>query len=233
MMLRFHTQTAGSSLTAQQPEVNVVRTTIQALAAVLGGTQSLHTNAMDEALGLPTEEAARVALRTQQVIAYESGVADTVDPFAGSYVIEYLTGEIERRAGEYIARIDGMGGMLAAIEAGFVQREIELAAYEYQKRVEAGDDIVVGVNRFHSNEEHSIPTMRIDPAIERAQIERVRRVRAERNQEHANRALAEVENVARVGTNLMPAIITAVEAHATLGEIADRMRLVFGEYTEN
>jgi methylmalonyl-CoA mutase N-terminal domain/subunit len=233
MMMRFHTQTAGSSLTAQQPEVNVVRTTIQALAAVLGGTQSLHTNAMDEALGLPTESAARVALRTQQVIGYESGVADSADPLAGSYLVEYLTDEIERRAEEYIGRIDSMGGMLSAIEAGFVQREIEFAAYEYQKRVEAGDEIVVGVNRFHVNEESAIPTMKIDPAVERAQVERVRRVRAERNQEQARSSLDGVEQAARAGTNLMPFIISAVEAHATLGEIADRMRLVFGEFTEN
>jgi methylmalonyl-CoA mutase, N-terminal domain len=233
MMMRFHTQTAGSTLTAQQPEVNVVRTTIQALAAVLGGTQSLHTNAMDEALGLPTENAARVALRTQQVIGYESGIADTADPLAGSYLVEYLTGEIERRAEEYIGRIDGMGGMLSAIESGFVQREIELAAYEYQKRVEAGEEIVVGVNRFQVGEERAIPTMKIDTAIEQAQIERVRRVRAERNQEQAMRALSTVEDAARLGTNLMPAIISAVEAHATLGEIADRMRAVFGEFAQN
>ena len=232
MMMRFHTQTAGSSLTAQQPEVNVARTTIQALAAVLGGTQSLHTNAMDEALGLPTESAARVALRTQQVIGYESGVADTADPLAGSYMIEYLTSEIEQKAESYIARIDSMGGMLPAIESGFVQREIEGAAYDYQKRVEAGDEIVVGVNRFQIAEETSIPTLKIDPAIERAQVERVRRVRNERNQVDARRTLDGVENAARQETNLMPAIISAVEAHVTLGEIADRMRLVFGEYTE-
>ncbi|MEP7273089.1 MAG: methylmalonyl-CoA mutase family protein, partial [Acidobacteriota bacterium] len=164
IMMRFHTQTAGSSLTAQQPEVNIVRTTIQALAAVLGGTQSLHTNAMDEALGLPTENAARIAIRTQQVIGFESGVADSADPFAGSYLLEHLTNEIERRATEYISRIDDMGGMLEAIEAGFVQREIELAAYEYQKRVETGEEVVVGVNRFQVNDEASIPTMKIDPA---------------------------------------------------------------------
>ncbi|MFN0086282.1 MAG: methylmalonyl-CoA mutase [Blastocatellia bacterium] len=232
MMLRFHTQTAGSTLTAQQPEVNIVRTTIQALAAVLGGTQSLHTNAMDEALGLPTEDAARIALRTQQVIACESGVADTADPFAGSYAIEYLTGEVERRAEEYIDKIDAMGGMLAAIEAGYVQREIERAAYDYQKAVEARQEIVVGVNRFQITEASSIPTLRIDPGYEQAQIERVRGVRAARNAPAALSALDQVERAARSGENLMPRIIAAVEAYATLGEIADRMRAVFGEYTD-
>lgn len=232
-MLRFHTQTAGSTLTAQQPEVNIIRTTIQALAAVFGGTQSLHTNAMDEALSLPTEEAARLALRTQQVIAYESGVPDTVDPFAGSYVIEYLTHEIEQRAEQYIKKIDDLGGMLAAIEAGYVQREVERAAYEYQKAVQAGDEIVIGVNRFQIAEERSIPMLRLDPTIERAQIDRVCRVRAERNQEAARKALARVEEAARTGENLMPSIIAAVEAYATLGEIADQMRAVFGEYRES
>jgi len=232
MMLRFHTQTAGSTLTAQQPEVNVVRTTIQALAAVMGGTQSLHTNAMDEALSLPTEDAARIALRTQQVIAYESGVADTADPFAGSYAVEYLTNEIERRAAEYIAKIDEMGGMLAAIEEGYVQREIERAAYDYQRAVEAQEEIVVGVNRFQIKEETTIPTLKIDPAFERAQVERVRKVRAERNTAAATAALDEVEQAARSGENLMPRIIAAVEDYATLGEVADRMRAVFGEYTD-
>ncbi len=232
MMLRFHTQTAGSTLTAQQPEVNVIRTTIQALAAVMGGTQSLHTNAMDEALSLPTEDAARIALRTQQVIAYESGVADTADPFAGSYAVEYLTNEIERRAGEYIAKIDDLGGMLAAIEAGYVQREIERAAYDYQKGVEAGEEIVVGVNRFQIREETSIPTLKIDPAYEQAQVARLQKVRAERNADAARAALDRVEQAARSDANLMPEIIAAVEAYATLGEIADRMRAAFGEYED-
>ncbi|MDX2031883.1 MAG: methylmalonyl-CoA mutase family protein [Blastocatellia bacterium] len=232
MMLRFHTQTAGSTLTAQQPEVNIIRTTIQALAAVLGGTQSLHTNAMDEALSLPTEDAARIALRTQQVIAYESGVADTVDPFAGSYAIEALTDEVERRAEEYIHKIDEMGGMLAAIDAGYVQREIERAAYDYQKAVEARQEIVVGVNRFQIREASSIPTLKIDPAFEQAQVERVQAVRAGRNAAAARAALDQVEAAARSGENLMPRIIAAVEAYATLGEIADRMRAVFGEYTD-
>jgi methylmalonyl-CoA mutase, N-terminal domain len=232
MMLRFHTQTAGSTLTAQQPEVNVIRTTIQALAAVLGGTQSLHTNAMDEALSLPTEDAARIALRTQQVIAYESGVADSVDPLAGSYLVEYLTNEIERRAAEYIGKIDEMGGMLSAIEAGYVQREIERAAYDYQKSVETQEEIVVGVNRFQIDEESTIPILKIDPEFERKQVERVREVRANRDAAAAQAALADVERAARSGENLMPRIIAAVEAYATLGEIADRMRLVFGEYQE-
>jgi methylmalonyl-CoA mutase N-terminal domain/subunit len=232
MMLRFHTQTAGSTLTAQQPEVNVIRTTIQALAAVLGGAQSLHTNAMDEALGLPTEDAARIALRTQQVIACESGVADTADALAGSYAVEYLTNEIERRAGEYIEKIDTMGGMLAAIEAGFPQREIERAAYDFQKAVEAGEEIVVGVNRFQVKEEATIPTFKIDPAFELAQVERLRKTRAERNVEAAKAALAEVERAARSDENLMPRIIAAVEAYATLGEVADAMRRVFGEYSD-
>jgi methylmalonyl-CoA mutase N-terminal domain/subunit len=231
-MLRFHTQTAGSTLTAQQPEVNIVRTTIQALAAVLGGTQSLHTNAMDEALSLPTEDAARIALRTQQVIAYESGVADTADPLAGSYAIEYLTNEIEQHAFEYIRKIDEMGGMLSAIEAGYVQREIERAAYDFQKAVEAQEEIVVGVNRFQIKEDTPIPTLKIDPAFERAQIERVRKVRAERNGEAATAALEAIAQAASSGNNLMPPIIAAVEAYATLGEIADKMRAVFGEYAE-
>ncbi|HZN10303.1 MAG TPA: methylmalonyl-CoA mutase family protein [Blastocatellia bacterium] len=233
MMLRFHTQTAGSTLTAQQPEVNVIRTTIQALAAVLGGTQSLHTNSRDEALGLPTEEAARVALRTQQVIAHESGVADTADPLAGSYAVEYLTSEIERRAGDYLAKIDDLGGMLAAIESGYVQREIEAAAYDYQKAVEAGREVVVGVNQFQVAEEVPIPILKIDPAGERAQVERVRAVRAGRSAGEWRAALDGVERTARGGENLMPPILRAVEAYATLGEISDRLRAVFGEYTES
>jgi methylmalonyl-CoA mutase, N-terminal domain len=232
-MLRFHTQTAGSTLTAQQPEVNVIRTTIQALAAVLGGTQSLHTNGRDEALSLPTEDAARIALRTQQVIAHESGVADIVDALGGSYAIEYLTNEIEQRAAAYITKIDEMGGMLAAIEAHYVQREIERAAYDYQKAVEAQTEIVVGVNKFQVAEDTPIPTLKIDPATEEAQRLRVQQVRAERNSEAAMKALAEVENAARSGENLMPRIITAVESYATLGEIADAMRRVFGEYQDS
>ena len=232
MMLRFHTQTAGSTLTAQQPEVNIIRTTIQALAAVMGGTQSLHTNALDEALSLPTEDAARIALRTQQVIAYESGVAATADPLAGSYLVEVLTNEIESRAADYIRKIDDLGGMLPAIETGYVQREIERAAYDYQRAVESQEEIVVGVNKFQINEDRAIPTLKIDPAFEQNQIERVRRVRAERDVTSAARALDEVEKAAGSDQNLMPLIIAAVEAYATLGEIVERMKRVFGEYRE-
>jgi methylmalonyl-CoA mutase, N-terminal domain len=231
LMLRFHAQTAGSSLTAQQPEVNIVRTTIQALAAVLGGAQSLHTNSMDEALGLPTEHAARIALRTQQVIGYESGVADTADPLGGAYSIEHLTEEIERLASDYIQKIDDIGGMLRAIEKGFVQREVEHAAYEYQRRVESGDQTVVGVNRFTSDEAASVPVLRIDPELERQQIERLNRVRARRDERAACEALDQVEQAAHTDENLMPHIVQAVEAYATLGEISDRLRSVFGEYT--
>jgi methylmalonyl-CoA mutase N-terminal domain/subunit len=230
-MLRFHAQTAGSSLTAQQPEVNVVRTTIQALAAVLGGAQSLHTNSMDEALGLPTEHAARIALRTQQVIGYESGVADTADPLGGAYSIEHLTNEIERLAVEYIRKIDEIGGMLRAIEKGYVQREIEHAAYEYQRAVESGEQTVVGMNRFISDEQTSVPVLRIDPELERQQIERLESVRVRRNKREVSEALAEVERAAGTDENLMPHIVLAVEAYATLGEISDRMRAIFGEYT--
>jgi methylmalonyl-CoA mutase N-terminal domain/subunit len=229
--LRFHAQTAGSTLTAQQPEVNIIRTTIQALAAVLGGAQSLHTNSMDEALGLPTEHAARIALRTQQVIGYESGVADTADALAGSYSIEYLTNEIERLAMEYIQKIDDFGGMLRAIEMGFVQREIEQASYNYQLAVEADEQIVVGVNRFTMEEETNVPVLRIDEKLEREQVERVQAMRGRRDAKAAEEALSNVETAARMDENLMPRIITAVEAYATLGEISDRLRNVFGEYT--
>jgi methylmalonyl-CoA mutase N-terminal domain/subunit len=229
--LRFHAQTAGSSLTAQQPEVNIVRTAIQALAAVLGGAQSLHTNSMDEALGLPTEEAARIALRTQQVIGYESGVADTADPLGGSFAVEHLTNEIERIASDYIRRIDEIGGMLRAIEIGYVQGEIEKAAYDYQRAVESGEQVVVGVNRFTIEEATSVPLFRLDDELERKQAERVRRVREQRDNHAAIDALDKVEAAARGDENLMPHIIQAVESYATLGEISDRLRKVFGEYT--
>jgi methylmalonyl-CoA mutase N-terminal domain/subunit len=231
MMLRFHTQTAGSTLTAQQPDVNVVRTTIQALAAVLGGTQSLHTNSLDEALGLPTESAARIALRTQQVIAHESGVADTVDPLGGSYAIEELTTELERIATDYIEKIDAMGGMLRAIETGYVQNEIQDAAYAYQRAVEAGDSVVVGVNRFQGEEE-TIPVLRIDDQIERDQVERVRAVRAARDATAAETALGALERAATSSENLIPHILTAVEARVTVGEISNTLREVWGEYRE-
>jgi methylmalonyl-CoA mutase, N-terminal domain len=232
LMLRFHTQTAGSTLTAQQPEVNVVRTTIQALAAVLGGTQSLHTNAMDEALALPTEEAARVALRTQQVIAHESGVADTADPLAGAYAVEHLTSEIERRAADYIRKIDALGGMLHAIEIGYVQREIQEAAYQYQRAVETGESVVVGVNRFRLEEEAPVRTLRIDPAVERAQIERLRALRRRRDNQQTEVSLTLLEDAARGADNLLPRILACVEAHATVGEISHRLRRVWGEYRE-
>jgi len=232
LMLRFHTQTAGSSLTAQQPEVNVVRTTIQALAAVLGGTQSLHTNSMDEALALPTEAAARLALRTQQVIAHESGVADTADPLAGSYAIEELTTEIESRAEEYLKKIDAMGGTLRAIETGYIQREIQEAAYRYQRAVESQDAIVVGVNKFQVDEEEPVSTLRIDPALESAQIERVRALRARRNQDRCERSLASLDEAARSEANLLPGILECVESYATVGEISNRLRKVWGEYKE-
>jgi methylmalonyl-CoA mutase, N-terminal domain len=233
LMLRFHTQTAGSTLTAQQPEVNVVRTTIQALAAVLGGTQSLHTNASDEALALPTEAAARVALRTQQVIAHESGVADTVDPFAGSYAVEHLTDELYARASDYIKKIDALGGMLRAIELGYVQREIQEAAYNYQRAVETGDATVVGVNRFQIEEEAMPALLRVEPAIEQAQVERLRALRARRDAEAVESTLGALEAGARTTTeNLIPLLLAAVEAYATVGEISHRLRRVWGEYRE-
>ncbi len=233
MMLRFHTQTAGSTLTAQQPEVNVARTTIQALAAVLGGTQSLHTNSMDEALSLPTEHAARIALRTQQVIAHESGVADTVDPLAGSYAIEELTTRLEAAALDYIEKIDALGGMLRAIETGYVQNEIQEAAYQYQRAVEREDAIVVGVNRFQTDEELPIPILRVDERIEREQVERLRAVRAKRNAADAENALVRIEHAASGTENLVPHILTAVEAHVTVGEISNRLRQVWGEFRES
>ncbi|MBA2620264.1 MAG: methylmalonyl-CoA mutase, partial [Acidobacteria bacterium] len=231
-MLRFHTQTAGSTLTAQQPEVNVVRTTIQALAAVLGGTQSLHTNSMDEALSLPTETAARIALRTQQVIANESGVADTVDALAGSYAIEELTNELERKAVEYIEKIDAMGGMLKAIESGYPQREIQEAAYAYQKAVETNDAIVVGVNKFQIEENETIPILKVNEQIERAQIERLRAVRERRDKNKAENALNNLENAARGTENLLPRILECVENYVTVGEISNKLRAVWGEYRE-
>jgi len=232
LMLRFHTQTAGSSLTAQQPEVNVVRTTIQALAAVLGGTQSLHTNSMDEALALPTESAARVALRTQQVIAYESGVVDTADPLGGSYAIEHLTDEIEEGTLEYLKKIEAMGGMLRAIETGYVQREIQESAYRYQKAVEAQEQIVVGVNKFQVAEEPPVNVLRIDPALEQAQVERVRALRERRDTQAATAALAKLEQAAGTTENLLPRILECVEVYATVGEISNTLRRVWGEYRE-
>ena len=231
-MLRFHAQTAGSTLTAQQPENNIVRTAIQAMAAVLGGTQSLHTNSYDEALALPTEASARIALRTQQVIAFESGAPQTVDPLAGSYYVESLTSEIEKRAVDYLDKIEAMGGMLKAIERGYVQQEIQNAAYEYQQAVDRQEAVVVGVNRFQIGEEKAVPIQRIDPALEPRQVERLRALRAKRNVETWKAAIRAVEDTARSGENLMPRILAAVEANATVGEISDAMRKVYGEYKE-
>jgi methylmalonyl-CoA mutase, N-terminal domain len=232
LMLRFHTQTAGSTLTAQQPENNIVRTALQGLSAVLGGTQSLHTNSFDEALALPTEQAARIALRTQQIIAYESGAPQTIDPLAGSYYIEALTNEIEKRATDYLDKIEALGGMLKAIERGFVQQEIQNAAYEFQQKVDREEAIVVGVNRFAIEEEREVPIQRIDPALEPKQVERVRALRARRDKKGWELALKSVEDAARSGENLMPKIIASVDAYATVGEISDTMRKVFGEYRE-
>ena len=231
-MLRFHAQTAGSTLTAQQPENNIVRTAIQAMAAVLGGTQSLHTNSFDEALALPTEASARIALRTQQVIAFESGAPQTVDPLAGSYYVESLTSEIEKRAVDYLEKIEAMGGMLKAIERGYVQQEIQNAAYEYQQAVDRQEAVVVGVNRFQIGEEKAVPIQRIDPALEPRQVERLRALRAKRNVETWQAAIRAVEDTARSAENLMPRILAAVEANATVGEISDAMRKVYGEYKE-
>jgi methylmalonyl-CoA mutase N-terminal domain/subunit len=233
MMLRFHAQTAGSSLTAQQPENNLIRVALQALAAVLGGCQSLHTNSLDEALALPTEASALLALRTQQVIAYESGVANTIDPVGGSYAIEFLTDRIEAGATQYIEKIDALGGMLRGIEEGFVQAEIQQAAYEYQLAVEEGTQVVAGVNRFVAENDRPIPTHRVDPEIEREQVARLAALRARRDGSCVRAALADVERRAATADNLMPAILTAVESLATVGEIADAMRNVFGEYQES
>ncbi|HXX15313.1 MAG TPA: methylmalonyl-CoA mutase family protein, partial [Candidatus Eremiobacteraceae bacterium] len=233
LLLRFHAQTAGSSLTAQQPENNIVRVAIQALAAVLGGCQSLHTNSMDEALALPTEEAALVALRTQQIIAHETGVTNTIDPAAGSYAIEALTNEIESRAVEYLKKIDALGGMIKAIEGGFVQMEIQRSAYEFQRAIESNEQIVVGVNDFVAKGERPIRTLRIDAEIERAQVARLKAVRAKRDASRTKATLSELERRARTSENLMPAILDAVEAYATVGEISDAMRRVYGEYQES
>jgi len=233
LLLRFHAQTAGSSLTAQQPENNIVRVAIQALAAVLGGCQSLHTNSLDEALALPTEDAALIALRTQQIIAHETGVTNTIDPVAGSYAIEHLTNEIESGALAYIEKIDSLGGMLLAIESGFVQTEIQKAAYEYQRAVETKEQVVVGVNDFVADEERTIPTLRIDQQIEREQILRLQALRARRDTNKTNAAMAELERRAATKENLLPAILGAVEAYATVGEISDTLRRAFGEYQES
>ena len=233
LFLRFHAQTAGSTLTAQQPENNIVRVAIQALAAVLGGCQSLHTNSMDEALALPTEEAALIALRTQQILANETGVTNTIDPVAGSYAIEALTNQIETHAQEYLTRISAMGGMIKAVESGFVQNEIQRAAYEFQRTVERKERIVVGVNDFISEEERHIPTLRVDSGIEHSQVARVKALRAKRDAAKTKAALAELERRAQSAENLLPGILAAVEAYATVGEISDTLRRVYGEYQES
>jgi len=232
MMMRFHTQTAGSTLTAQQPDVNVVRVALQAMSAVLGGTQSLHTNSRDEALGLPTEESARLALRTQQIIAHESGITKVADPLGGSFYIEELTDKIERGARDYLARIDAMGGTLAAIEKGWIQAEIQNAAYEFQQQVEHGEKVVVGVNRFQQANGESLTALRIDSSVERGQVERLRQVRASRDKNEVEARLGALEDAARGSDNLMPKILTACESFATIGEMSDRLRKVFGEYRE-
>jgi len=231
-MLRFHVQTAGSTLTAQQPDVNIVRTAIQAMAAVLGGAQSLHTNSRDEALALPTEESARIALRTQQIIAYESGVTNTADPVGGSECIEGLTDSIERGVLDYLKCIDATGGTLRAIETGYIQNEIQNAAYEYQRAIESGKRILVGVNRFQQEDAAAVPTFRLDPALEQAQVAALRHIRASRSQSAVAETLTALEQAARIGGNLMPPIIDAADAYATVGEISDRLRGVFGEYRE-
>jgi methylmalonyl-CoA mutase N-terminal domain/subunit len=233
MMLRFHVQTAGSTLTAQQPDVNIVRTAVQAMAAVLGGAQSLHTNSRDEALSLPSEESARIALRTQQIIAYETGVINTADPAGGSESIESLTDTIERGVFEYLSQIAEMGGTLRAIESGYIQSEIQNAAYQYQREIESGERTVVGVNRFEVEAEKAVPSFRLDPEIERSQVDRLRQVRASRNQAAVEEKLAALESAARSSANLMPFILDAAAIYATVGEISDRLRRVFGEYREH
>ena len=232
MTLRFHAQTAGSTLTAQQPDVNVVRVALQAMAAVLGGAQSLHTNSKDEALGLPTEDSARLALRTQQILAEETGVANVADPCGGSEAIERKTDEIEQQAREYIDRIDSLGGTLAAIERGYIQAEIQNSAYQYQQQIERGERIVVGVNRFQSGSTEIPEAQRIDPALERRQVDRLRTLRASRSATEVESRLASLAAAARDGRNLMPEILAAAQARATVGEISTTLRQVFGEYRE-
>jgi methylmalonyl-CoA mutase N-terminal domain/subunit len=233
LRLRFHTQTAGVSLTAQQPEVNIVRTALEALAAVLGGTQSLHTNSFDEALALPTEDAVRLALRTQQVIAHETGVVNTADPLGGSYFLEHLTNELERQAYEYFLRIDELGGVVAAIEQNFFQREIAEASFRFQQEVESGERVIVGVNRFVADDEQEPPLLKIDPAFERTQVERVRALRARRDTRAVESALGRLkEDAARDDRNLLPPIVEAAKADVTMGEMCDALREVWGVWRE-
>jgi methylmalonyl-CoA mutase N-terminal domain/subunit len=233
LLLRFHTQTAGSTLTAQQPDNNIVRVTLQALAAVLGGTQSLHTNSRDEALALPTEESVRIALRTQQIIAEESGVANTIDPLAGSYAIEKLTSEIEQRALDYIEKIDAMGGMITAIEKGYPQKELQDAAYRYQREIESQDRIIVGVNRYRVDEKPPEGLLKVDPQLEVQQVAKLKHIKATRDNDAVKRALAALEAAARGSDNVMPKILDCVRVYASLGEISDAMRNVYGEYEES
>jgi methylmalonyl-CoA mutase N-terminal domain/subunit len=230
MMLRFHTQTGGSTLTAQQPHNNISRVTIQTLAAVLGGTQSLHTNGYDEALSLPTEEAARIALRTQQIVAFESGAPETVDPLAGSFFVEQLTNKVEEKAWQLIEKIDAMGGSVSAIEQGFIQNEIAKSAYDYQRKIETGEKIIVGVNKFQLKDEASIPLLKIDDSIRDAQVQKIKRLKDSRNNEQVAKCLQVVGQKAASNENIMPAVIDAVENYCTLGEIADELRKLFGEY---
>lgn len=230
MMLRFHTQTGGSTLTAQQPLNNIARVTVQTMAAVLGGTQSLHTNGYDEALSLPTEEAARIALRTQQIVAFESGAADTVDPLAGSYFVEALTAEVEAQSWQLIEKIDAMGGSVQAIEEGFIQNEIARSAYAYQQAIESGDKIIVGVNKFQVDTEPVIPILKVDDSIRQVQSAKLAKLRNERNQAACDKLLQQLRDHAVSGTNMMPVVVEAVEQKCTLGEIADTLRGVFGEY---
>ena len=230
MMMRFHTQTAGCTLTARQPKNNIVRVGLQALSAVLGGTQSLHTNSMDEAYCLPSEDAVQVALRTQQLIAYESGVADTVDPLGGSYYLEALTEEILKRVEEYIDKIDELGGATSAIEKGFIQREIQDSAYRYQKEIEKGERVVVGVNKFQVDEQSPMDLLRVDPAVRVSQIERLKTLKSERDNNKVKTTLNTLRKAAEGDHNLMPCILDAVKTYATLEEICDELRGVFGEY---
>ena len=233
MMLRFHTQTAGSTLTAQQVDNNIVRVTIQTLAAVLGGTQSLHTNSKDEALALPTEDSVRIALRTQQIVAEESGVTNTIDPLAGSYYVEAMTDRIEKEAKDYINKIDSLGGMIEAINSGYVQSEIQKAAYKYEKEFESGERVVVGVNKYQSTQEENPDLLKIDMKVQKEQIKLLSKVKAERNNEDVKSKIQELKNAAEGNSNLIPYIIEAVKTYATIGEISNSLREVFGEYKEN
>ncbi len=231
LMLRFHTQTGGSTLTAQQPQNNIARVTVQTMAAVLGGTQSLHTNSFDEALSLPTEDSARIALRTQQIVAFESGVPDTVDPLAGSYYVEALTAEIEEKATKLIDKIDAMGGSVTATEEGFIQDEIARSAYDYQRKIENAEKIIVGVNKFQVTEQQDTPILKVDDSIREVQIQKLQTLRNNRNQENCNALISELKSKATGTENLMPTVLAAVEEKCTLGEIAGALAEIYGEYT--